>query len=234
VGEFREIPCFSAAVRIEFGEFTLDWEARELSRAGTPVHLSPKALELLKLLVEHRPGAVAKATLHARIWPQTFVSDATLTSLVAELRGAIGDRARQGRFLRTVHGHGYAFCGTAIEKPERRARAAAGDVNCWVVWSTGRAALREGENILGRDRHAAVWCDGIDVSRRHARISIAGGQAILEDLASKNGTFVGGERIRSPRPLVHGDEIRVGSLVLTFRTSAAEASTASQPARGRR
>src|SRR5438034_303058 len=142
-------------MNIEFADFTLDWDTRQLLRAGTPIHLSPKALELLKVLVERRPKAVSKAELHERLWPATFIADATLTSLVAELRGGLGDRAGQARFVRTVHRFGYAFCGSATELGEVSPRHAESGVSYWVIWDTGQVALREGENILGRDRDVA-------------------------------------------------------------------------------
>lgn len=216
-------------MKIEFGEFTLDWAGRQLLRAGGPVYVSPKALELLKVLIEHRHRAVSKAELHKLLWPATFVSDATLTSLVAELRGRIGDR-RKARFVRTVHGFGYAFCGAATDVRETPSRAESG-AGYWVVWENGQAALGEGENILGRAREVTVWLDSVSVSRRHARIVIASGEATIEDLGSKNGTRLGSERITSPCRLTDGDQIGLGSVTLTFRVLPAGASTESQSPR---
>jgi DNA-binding winged helix-turn-helix (wHTH) protein len=213
----------------EFDEFTLEWESRQLFRAAVPVRVSPKALELLQLLVERRPKAVSKTELHERLWPATFISDATLTSLVAELRASLGDSAGEARFVRTVHRFGYAFCGT-VRKDSRSGGRGPADATCWVIWKMGQIALREGENVLGRDRDVAVWFESVDVSRRHARISIAGGEAILEDLDSKNGTYVGGARVTAPRRLEDGDQISVGSTVVTFRVAAGGASTESRHA----
>jgi DNA-binding winged helix-turn-helix (wHTH) protein len=217
-------------MRIEFGDFTLDWDSRQLFRDASPVHVSPRALELLKVLVDARPRAISKGELHARLWPATFISDATLTSLVAELRGSLDDSAGEARFVRTVHRFGYAFCGAVKELPEAHSRRAAGGVTCWVIWDAGQIVLREGENVLGRDRDVAVWFDSIEVSRHHARISIAGGEAILEDLESKNGTYVRGERVTSPCRLQNGDRIGFGSVFVTFRIAPANASTESQAA----
>ena len=106
-------------MQVGFGEFSLDTESRQLRRDNAERHLSPKAFELLRLLLEHRPRALSKAELHDRLWPSTFVSDATVTSLVAEVRAALGENARQGRFVRTVHRFGYAFKGTATELTPR-------------------------------------------------------------------------------------------------------------------
>ena len=100
-------------MRIRFGECLLDSETRELYVRGEAVHVQPKAFQFLELLLEHRPGAVSKSQIHERLWPGTFVSDSTLTSLLVEVRDAIGDEARNPHYVRTVHGFGYAFCGSA-------------------------------------------------------------------------------------------------------------------------
>src|SRR5207342_726029 len=93
-----------------------DPERRQLTREGSVVHAGRKLLRLLELLVATRPRALTKEEIHRTLWEQTFVSDATLTSLVAELRSAIGDDARAPRLVRTIHGYGYAFCGDVVEE----------------------------------------------------------------------------------------------------------------------
>ena len=96
-------------MRARFGPFVLDSASRQLLREGRGVPLSPKAFDLLILLVENRPRALTKGELHERLWPDTFVVDANLSNLVAELREALEDNAREPRFVRTVHRYGYAF-----------------------------------------------------------------------------------------------------------------------------
>jgi hypothetical protein len=204
----------------------LDTESRQLLKGGAEYHLSPKAFQLLFLLLESRPRAVSKMELHERLWPDTFVSDATVTSLVAEVRAALGEKAGRGRFVRTVHRFGYAFTGVATEAP--RANAGDGRARCWIVWEHGQVALMEGDHLLGRDDDVAVWLESPTVSRHHARISVAGGEARVEDLDSKNGTYVRGERLAASSALSDGDEIRLGSVTLTFRSPAASASTETQ------
>ena len=100
-----------------FGEFVLDESRHELLHGGAPVHLTPKAYELLRLLLERRPAAVSKAEIHDRIWPGTFVSDVNLATLVFEIRTAIGDDPHAPRFIRTVRGFGYAFCDGVATAP---------------------------------------------------------------------------------------------------------------------
>ena len=208
-------------MRARFGPFTLDSETRQLLRAGTEVHLSPKAFDLLCTLIESRPKVVEKETLHARIWPDTYVVDANLNVLVSEIRRAIGDKSQQPEFVRTVHGIGYAFCGTAVQV---EAAAAPEALFCWVSWASRTSSLSEGENVIGRDPRCSVWLDAPGVSRRHAaiRVDSATRRVTLEDLGSTNGTFLRRSRVRTEVALEDGDEIKVGTVVLTIRLWASD------------
>ena len=214
-------------MNVRFGEFTLDTESRQLRQGDEERHLSPKGFELLRLLIESRPRALSKAELHERLWPATFVSEATLSSLAAEVREALGEQARGARFVRTVHRFGYAFKGDATE-PGSRPPSVDDRVRCWIVWEFGQVALRDGEHLLGRDGDVAVWLESPTVSRHHARIRVSGDEAIIEDLDSKNGTYLHGERLAAPSPLVDGDEIRVGSVPIKIRLSKTSGSTVTQ------
>src|SRR5712691_13234992 len=100
-------------MRLCFGEFTFDRATRQLLQAGAERHLEPKAFELLDLLLGRRPEAVSKSEIRDHLWPKTFVSESNLTDLVAQVRHALGDSPRRPRFVRTVHGFGYAFSGDA-------------------------------------------------------------------------------------------------------------------------
>lgn len=210
-------------MQLQFGKFTLDTESRQLRHGDAERHLSPKAFELLRVLIECRPNALSKALLHERLWPSTFVSDATLTSLVAELRSVLGETPRRPRFVRTVHRFGYAFKGTATERQSRPVPV--DRPRCWVVWDAGQVALDEGAHLLGRDRDVAVWLESPTVSRHHARIHVSGQTATIEDLGSKNGTFLRGERLAAPSALTDGDELRLGSVPLKFRLLGISSST---------
>jgi DNA-binding winged helix-turn-helix (wHTH) protein len=201
---------------VSFGDCVLDLERRQLIRADRDVHLTPKALDLLALLVAERPRAVAKAEIHDRLWPGTFVSESNLTTLVTELRAALGDRARSPRYVKTVQRFGYAFSGAAAEVSGRLPAVRRRGRHFTLEWASEEVALRDGENVIGREDDAAVWIRSASVSRRHARIVVSGGQATLEDLGSKNGTFVRGRRVTSPVVLADREEIRVGSVPLRF------------------
>jgi hypothetical protein len=182
-------------------------------RGGKSVHLEPKAFALLELLVAARPRAISKSQLQDALWPKTYVSERSLARLVGDLRSAIGDRAEKPRFIRTVHRFGYAFCGDAREGLRR----AAAFLHCRLLWGDREIALVKGENVLGRDPEAAVWIDIDSVSRRHARIVVEEKAATLEDLGSKNGTFLEGQKVTSPARLADGNRIKVGGASLLFR-----------------
>jgi DNA-binding winged helix-turn-helix (wHTH) protein len=217
-------------MRTVFEAFTLDRGRRQLLREGRAVHLSPKAFELLTVLLEKRPNAIAKAELHERLWPSTFVSEVNLAALVAELRSALGDQGRQGRFIRTVHGFGYAFASEAVDQDdEKRAVAAAPPgappigrpgIECWLSWGDRDYPLAPGPQTIGRDAGAGVRIDALSISRAHARITCSGGAVVLEDLQSKNGTWVNGTRVAGGVSLDDGDEVRCGSITFVFRNAA--------------
>lgn len=204
-----------APVRARFDRFTLDSESRRLVADGGDVRLSPKAFDLLCLLIAERPNALAKDDLHARIWPGVYVVDANLSVLIAEIRRALGDNAHAPRFIRTVHRHGYAFAAEAIElgrgAAERDRRRA------WLLWNERVLILAEGENLVGRDPACQVWLDVAGVSRRHARVVVTGDHVVVEDLGSVNGTFVAGAEVRAARPLLDGEMLRIGPVDVQFR-----------------
>jgi len=200
-------------MRVRFGPFVLDREARQLLKEGEPRPLEPKAYELLDLLVRRRPAAVSKEEIRDGVWPKTFVSESTLSSLVSQVRRALENGGERG-FVRTVHGFGYAFEAEATEdEPRRRPASVAG----YIEWEHGVARLGEGENVIGRDDDVAVRIDVAGVSRHHARITEAGGRFTLEDLTSKNGTFLREERLVTAAALEDGDAMRLGRTTLVFR-----------------
>ncbi len=216
-----------------FEDFELDGERRLLTRAGAPVALTRKAFELLALLVAERPRALSKQQVRDRVWPLTVVSESTLNSLVGELREALGDDAREPRYIRTVHGFGYAFAAEAqTDAPQAPASAdaageSAGFLTARLLWESRLIPLAAGANVIGRDEDVAVRIDAPSVSRHHARLTVAAGEPpTLEDLGSKNGTWVAGRRLaREPAPLRDGDVLRLGRVELVFLDAKEKGST---------
>jgi DNA-binding winged helix-turn-helix (wHTH) protein len=204
-------------MRFVFGDCVFDSERRELTRSGSIVRTGPKLLALLELLLEARPRALTKSEIHEKLWAGTFVSDATLTSLVAELRAAIGDEARTPLLVRTVHGYGYSFCGEATPGAEPPKDPADFGRSYRIIFGDREIALSAGEHILGRSNEAAIFIDSVGVSRHHARITVAADGAHLEDLGSKNGTRVNGRPIDVRTMLSDGAVIVLGTTALKFR-----------------
>ncbi len=193
-----------------FGRAVLDYDARQLLVDGAEIHLSPKALELLTILIRNRSRAMSKQELREHLWPGTFVDDAGLASLVAEIRRALDDSARTPVFLRTMHRFGYRFVGEVVEtRVAARARAC-------LVFENRSWMLLEGPNVIGRASDASIPYDVAGVSRHHARIVVSRDGVTLEDLGSKNGTYLQGKRITSA-PLSDGDEIQIGKARMIFR-----------------
>jgi DNA-binding winged helix-turn-helix (wHTH) protein len=206
-------------VKVRFGQFELDSETRQLLRDGDAIHLSPKAFAVLNVLLAKRPNVVPKADLFGEIWPDVFVVDGNLNVLVGEIRRAIDDDPQSPRFIRTVHGIGYAFCGNATDAARATRGEPAPGPHFWLEWKARSFALSEGDNVIGRDPRSDVWVDHSSVSRRHAQIRVAsaGKPPQITDLESTNGTFVRGKRIAGVTPLTDGDIIKVGSVQVKFR-----------------
>jgi DNA-binding winged helix-turn-helix (wHTH) protein len=210
-------------LRFSFDGWTLDADRRLLLHGSEPVSLSPKAFDLLKLLAEHHERAFSKAELHEHLWPNTFVSDGSLTILVAEIRQVLQDDADRPRFVRTVRRFGYGFCASVVRTDA--SQTSVEPPNAWVIWGNRSIAVAEGETILGRALDATIRFDVPGVSRRHARISVEGATVTVEDLGSQNGTYVRGEKICSRAALGDGDELRLGPVSMLIRLVSPDSST---------
>ena len=197
-------------MRFRFGDFSFDVGRHLLHSGAESIHLSPKAYQLLALLLAKRPDAVSRTEMLETLWPGAAGSEGNLTSIVSEVRHALGEGARGGTWVRTVHGFGYAFEGEATEAP--------GHLRHLLVRGRQEVELSSGTNLLGREREAAVRIGHPSVAHEHARIVVTGDQAELEDLAGAETTFRGAEPARGRLLLKDGDVIRVGEVELTYRT----------------
>jgi hypothetical protein len=206
-------------VSVSFGPFEVDSDRRLLLKNSGEVHVTRKAFDLLVVLLAEAPRVLSKEELHRRLWPDTFVADATLVSLIKELRRALDDRDSKTPLIRTTHGVGYAFAG------ELRGGLAPSAGSCWIVAGSRRIVLPDGEHLIGRDPTSAVFLNVAGISRRHARVSVTGTHAVIEDLESKNGTFVNEAAATKPLVLHDGDRIQVGPIVVVYRASASGVST---------
>ena len=200
-------------MRLRFGDVTFDSGARSVYRGPEKVHLAPKAYQLLDFLLSRRPNAVSKTEIQEAVWPDVVVTEGSLAVLVNAIRGAIGRSPDGTESIRTVHGFGYAFEGAVREVPG----GAPAPHRHLLIWGTQETLLAEGSNLLGRDASADVWVGHPSISREHACIHVSGERADIEDLASKNGTWVGSRCVEGRNVLSDGDEIRVGEVRLLYR-----------------
>jgi DNA-binding winged helix-turn-helix (wHTH) protein len=194
-------------MRLRFCAFVFDSRLRTITREGNPVDLPPKAFSLLEALIEARPAPVNKTVLYERLWPETFVVMGNLHTLVSEIRTALGDEEHE--IIRTVHGFGYAFA--AFETPTGTESKYA------IVMGKEFVRLQEGQNMIGRDPEGTVVIDSPEVSRQHACLTVGASGVTLEDLGSKNGTFVGEDRIKETCALWDGAQITIGRTRLILR-----------------
>jgi len=98
-----------ASERYEFGPFSLDCRTRELWRGDTVVPLTPKAFDLLRVLATTGDRVVEKDELLKLVWPDSFVTEDSLTQHVAVLRRALGEGPERPQYILTVPRHGYRF-----------------------------------------------------------------------------------------------------------------------------
>ncbi len=208
-------------MRLSFVNCVLDLATRELRCAGALVHLPPKAYTLLDALLRERPRVLTRSELDELLWPRSYVARSSLGRLVTELRAAIGDDAREPHIVRTTHGVGYAFCAevTVLSESAGHSRAIA------LLWGEHWFLLEEGEHVVGRDPDCRIVVDVPGVSRHHARIRVGPDRVLIDDLGSKNGTYVNRRRLDTSAALEHGDEVSLGTAVLAVRRMSADATT---------
>lgn len=212
-------------MRACFDNFVFDTGTRRFSRAGAEVHLSPKAFQLLELLIERAPDAVSQEEVYDALWPDTVVNLANLHNLILQIRSALGEESRSR--IRTVYGYGFSFTGDLRNEGTPAVR----ELSRFLLLvglgpGTGLPQdLREGDNLIGRDEQADVRMLLPSVSRRHATIRIRDEEAVLEDLSSKNGTYLEGRRLHEPAALRAGSTLAFGQVMSRFLRSDTDDST---------
>jgi DNA-binding winged helix-turn-helix (wHTH) protein len=198
-------------MRVRFLDLTFDSDARELRRGEHVVSLSPRAFQLLTLLLDARPKPLSQQRLRDALWPETHVGYSSLAQAVAELRKGLGDTAGAARFVRTVPRFGYAFVASVVEE-----RRGGGEFIATLVTDDREYLIPEGETLVGRGTECGVRLPSSRVSRVHARLRAEDGRLWLEDAGSKNGTWVNGERQAAAHVLDDGDEVAFGSFRAVF------------------
>ena len=205
-----------------FGRFSYDPSSHRLLCEGEEVSLTHKSRELLTLFLRNPDRLLSRAEIVSTIWPTVAVTDDALRFQVAELRKALGVDGES--YIRTLPREGHRWeTPVRVEKPRRSAfrsnnsNKGSKTARYRLVLESREVKLDPGENVVGRDENVALSIEHPSVSRRHARIVVRGARAVLEDLGSKNGTYLRGKPVAGPTPLKDGDEIRIGPEVLVFR-----------------
>jgi len=199
----------------QLGEWTVEPMLDRMWRGEETVQLRPRVMDVLLCLVDARETVVSKQQLIDRVWGTEFVTDNALTHAIAELRKKLGDDVREPSYIETIPRWGYRIVAElAVVHSELRPA----QIRFALVDEDGaELPLRDGDNLIGRSAEADVVIDTSEVSRHHARIVIDGDSALIEDLRSKNGTFVRGQRLEAPVRLHDADEIQIGVSLATFR-----------------
>jgi DNA-binding winged helix-turn-helix (wHTH) protein/tetratricopeptide (TPR) repeat protein len=94
---------------LAFGDFVLDCVDERLIGPGGPIKIGNKAFNVLLMLVEQNGRLLTKDALFSSVWDGTIVSESSLTSVIKELRRALGDESRTPRYIESVYGRGYRF-----------------------------------------------------------------------------------------------------------------------------
>ena len=210
-------------VKTCFGAFTLDSNLRQVTRQDREIHLTPKAFDLLTLLVADAGRVVTKKKeLHERLWPDTFVSDATLVGLVKLLRRTLGDYDARAPIIRTSHGVGYAFV-----SPIQRSSWHAEDSH-QVRGARNPIPSDGGENIIGRNPASAADLDADGVVDRRPRLVVDEPSALVENVAGVNHPQHD-VLCREHAQRRDGDDLHMGVTVMGDRTAATRRSVAVLP-----
>ncbi len=225
-------------MRYRFEQWELDWDNRELRHGATPVHVTPKVLQLLHVMLACHGRLVTRGELQKQLWPDVTVGQDALIRIVKESRKVIMDDGDEPRLLVNRRGHGYVFTGhvdvysdsdvvssrrttrgTRKEQVVRplddttaieRDKSATVLVIQWLMPCRRITVIRgSAPTVLGRSAKCDEVLDGTGVSREHAVCTHQGPIAVLRDLASRNGTYLNGRWV-GQTPLAANDVIRLG------------------------
>ncbi len=174
-------------------------------------------MESLVFLAGHEGEVVSKRQLVDAVWSSGFVSDNTVVHCINELRNALGDSASSPQFLQTIPRRGYRMLGHVRQIGANQETFSAERARYQLESRSWIGFLIDGENLIGRGGEAKIIAPSVRVSRHHASITVSERGAVLEDLESKNGTFVNDRKVVDPTPIEDGDEVRIGDVILAFR-----------------
>jgi len=199
------------------GNWRVDPTLDRISRDGREVRLRPRAMDVLTVLALAAGKLVSKRELIDAVWRTEFVSDHALTQVIAELRAALGDDAGSPTFIENVPRRGYRLVASVTPAAESVVSNHGVSMPFKLETDEGTCSLSQGQNVIGRTDEADICIDKTEVSRCHAMITVQGTTAVIEDLGSKNGTYVNGRQLDGAATLNNGDEIWIGRSVARMR-----------------
>lgn len=189
----------------------LDCDSGELRKGNQKVALRPKCFDLLLYLLQRPRKLVSKDELLDQLWSDAVVTEATLSRTIGSLREALEDHPDNPTYIETVSRRGYKFIG-----PVEEVRTSEKPPDLMLVLGKKEYPLRTGAQTIGRGRDVDIAVYSATTSRHHARITLAGGAVTLQDLDSRHGTFVNGQRVSGEVRLEPGDEIDIGGKLLAL------------------
>jgi DNA-binding winged helix-turn-helix (wHTH) protein len=199
------------------GEWLVQPRLGRIVRRQVVIHLRPRVMDVL-LVLAGRPGDVVSFREFVdRAWNSGSVSENTITHCVEELRKSLGETASLPRFVQTIPRRGYRLVGHVRPAASTKANDPVDEAQFLLVAGRLCAFLVEGGNLIGRSADAPICLESVWVSLHHADIAVSGGSAVIEDLGSENGTFMGPRKIDAATPLTHGDVVTIGDLRFEFR-----------------
>jgi DNA-binding winged helix-turn-helix (wHTH) protein len=198
------------------GDWLFEPTLGQISCGKRTVRLRPRAVEVLSCLAASPGAVVSRDRLIDAVWRTSHVSENVVSQVITELRAAFGDDARSPCYIQNIPRRGYRLV-APVGRLDQDA-SVLDDLSLYILAAAGiQFALVRGENLVGRSSGADLRINMTQVSRLHARIVVRGRAATIEDLESKNGTFINGERISKPTRLAIGDEIGFGPGSASFR-----------------
>jgi len=204
------------------GFWVEDWFVQprlgRIVRRQIVVSLRPRVMEVLVALADRAGDVMSKGELVDVVWSSGFVSDNTITHCIKELRKDLGDTTKPPRLVQTIPRRGYRLTGSVRTADSTGGTSLIDQARFMLAAERLNVYLVDGENVIGRGGEAQIVIQSSWISRHHARIVVGEHGVTIEDLGSKNGTFVCDQMIDQPTRLCDGDVLRIGDHRFEFRS----------------
>ena len=231
----------AAAATFRIDEWLVEPQLNRVSNGEISVHLEPKVMDVLLCLADNQGRVVSRRDLVDTVWSTEFISASSLTHAIADRRKALADNARAPQIIETIPKRGYrliARTGAGAQQqgtisrldghPQPLAVIVGNEARLGnpigfeesdhhLVLGDVEIPLTRPTIVFGRGQEADIQFRVPEVSRRHAMLRVGPGDAVIEDLGSKNGTDVNSRRLDGAQQLVSGDTIGIGATTMVYR-----------------